>query len=73
MLPPVVSALLAFVTTFFRSQASLRLENLALRHQLAVYKQTVLPGNSNLLKSLTFSFRGIILCRCFLLASVTRS
>ena len=41
MLPPVISALLAFVTAFFRSQASLRLENLALRHQIAVYKQTV--------------------------------
>jgi hypothetical protein len=41
MLPPVITALLAFVTAFFRSQASLRLENLALRHQIAVYKQTV--------------------------------
>jgi transposase InsO family protein len=33
--------LLAFVTSLFRSGASLRLENLALRHQLAVYQQTV--------------------------------
>jgi putative transposase len=41
MLPPVVSALIAFVATLFRSSASLRLENLALRHQLAVYKQTI--------------------------------
>jgi putative transposase len=41
MLPPVVSALLALVTVFFRSEASLRLENLALRHQLAMYKQTL--------------------------------
>jgi putative transposase len=41
MLPPVITALLAFVTAFFRSQASLHLENLALRHQLAVYKQTI--------------------------------
>jgi putative transposase len=41
MLPPVIFALFAFVTAFFRSQASLRLENLALRHQLAVYKQSV--------------------------------
>jgi hypothetical protein len=32
MLPPVVSALLAYVATLFRSSASLRLENLALRH-----------------------------------------
>jgi putative transposase len=41
MLPPVLSGLLAFVTTWCRSSASLRLENLALRHQLAVYKQHV--------------------------------
>src|SRR6266567_3984716 len=41
MLPPVIAALLAFVTSFFRSQASLRLENLALRHQIAVYTQTI--------------------------------
>jgi putative transposase len=40
-MPPVVSALLAFVASLFRSQASLRLEHLALRHQLAVYKLTV--------------------------------
>jgi putative transposase len=39
MLPPVISVLLAFVATWCRSSASLRLENLALRHQLAVYKQ----------------------------------
>ena len=38
---PVISALLAFVAGFFRSRASLCLENLALRHQLAVYQQTV--------------------------------
>jgi putative transposase len=41
MMPPVVSALLAFVATLFRSRESLRLEHLALRHQLAVYQQTV--------------------------------
>jgi putative transposase len=41
MMPPVVSALLAFVAALFRSHASLRLEHLALRHQLAVYQQTV--------------------------------
>src|SRR6266403_5864654 len=40
-MPPVVSALLAFVASLFRSQTSLRLENLALRHQLAVYQQTI--------------------------------
>jgi hypothetical protein len=38
---PVVSAILAFIASLFRSRASLRLEHLARRHQLAVYKQTV--------------------------------
>ena len=38
---PVVSALLGFVIPLFQSRASLHLENLALRHQLAVYQQTV--------------------------------
>jgi hypothetical protein len=38
---PVVSALLYFVVSLFRSQAALRLANLALRHQGAVYKQTL--------------------------------
>jgi putative transposase len=38
---PVISTLLAFVADLFRSRASLCLENLALRHQLAVYQQTV--------------------------------
>ena len=38
---PIISALLAFVAGLFRSRASLCLENLALRHQLAVYQQTV--------------------------------
>ncbi len=38
---PVLSALLAFAVGLFRSRASLCLENLALRHQLAVYRQTV--------------------------------
>jgi hypothetical protein len=33
---PVISALLAFVAGLFRSRASLCLEHLALRHQLAV-------------------------------------
>jgi putative transposase len=41
MMAPVVSALLAFMAALFRSHASLCLENLALRHQLAVYQQTV--------------------------------
>jgi putative transposase len=38
---PIISALLAFVAGLFRSRASLCLEHLALRHQLAVYKRTV--------------------------------
>jgi putative transposase len=38
---PVTTALFAFLASFCRSSTSLRLENLALRHQLAVYKQTV--------------------------------
>jgi hypothetical protein len=38
---PVISALLAGVAGLFRSRASLRLEHLALRHQLAVYQHTV--------------------------------
>jgi hypothetical protein len=37
----VISALLACVAGLFRSRASLCLEHLALRHQLAIYKQTV--------------------------------
>jgi putative transposase len=41
MMPPVVSALLAFVAALFQSHASLCLEHLALRHQLAVYRQTI--------------------------------
>jgi putative transposase len=38
---PVISALLACVTGLFRSRASLHLEHLALRHQLAVYQHTM--------------------------------
>ncbi|RPJ25509.1 MAG: hypothetical protein EHM35_15485 [Planctomycetaceae bacterium] len=37
----MVSALLAFVAALFQSRASLHLENLALRHQVRVYQQTV--------------------------------
>jgi putative transposase len=40
-MPPVMSALLAFVVALCRSRASLYLENLALRHQVASYKQTI--------------------------------
>ena len=38
---PVISALLAFMAALFRSRASLSLEHLALRHQLAVYQRSV--------------------------------
>ena len=38
---PVVTALFAFLASLCRSSTALRLENLALRHQLAVYQQTV--------------------------------
>ena len=37
----VFSALIAYVVSHFRSHQSLRLENMALRHQLAVYQHTV--------------------------------
>ncbi|MGH8067525.1 MAG: integrase core domain-containing protein [Candidatus Entotheonellia bacterium] len=40
-MPPALSALLAFVAALFRSRATLYLEHLALRHQLAVYQQTI--------------------------------
>ena len=40
-MPPVMSALLTFVVALCRSRASLCLENLALRHQVAVYQQTI--------------------------------
>jgi hypothetical protein len=36
-MPPVISAVLAFMVALFRSRASLYLEHVALRHQLAVY------------------------------------
>ena len=40
-MPSVFSALIAYVLSHFRSHESLRLENMALRHQLAVYQRTV--------------------------------
>jgi len=36
---PIVCALLAFVSTLFRSRHSLQLEIVALRHQLTVYQR----------------------------------
>jgi hypothetical protein len=38
---PVISVLLAFVASLVRSRISRSLENVALRHQLGVYKQTI--------------------------------
>lgn len=38
----IVSALLAFLTTLFRSRASLQLEIVALRHQLGIYQRNTL-------------------------------
>jgi hypothetical protein len=38
---PVTTALFVFIASFCRSSTALRLENLELRHQLAVYKQAV--------------------------------
>jgi len=40
-MPPVVSALLAFVVSLFQSRQVLHLRILALQHQVAVYKQTI--------------------------------
>jgi putative transposase len=40
-MPPVATTCLAFVAALFQSRASLHLENLALRHQVMVYQQTV--------------------------------
>jgi hypothetical protein len=38
---PIICALLAWVCALFRSRQSLWLENIALRHQLAVYQRAV--------------------------------
>ena len=40
-MPPVLHALLAFVIALFQSRYAMPLEILALRHQVAVYKQSV--------------------------------
>ncbi|MGB5583265.1 MAG: hypothetical protein WBO93_06670 [Gammaproteobacteria bacterium] len=36
----LICALVAFVSTLFRSRLSLQLENVALRHQITVYQRT---------------------------------
>jgi putative transposase len=38
---PIVRALITFMATLFRSRLSLRLEIVALRHQLTVYQRSV--------------------------------
>jgi putative transposase len=40
-MPPIVSVLLASVFTWFRSRLSMQLELIALRHQVAVYQQSI--------------------------------
>ena len=40
-MPPVISILLTSIGTWFRSRLSMQLEIVALRHQVAVYQQTV--------------------------------
>ncbi len=40
-MPPMVSVLLASVFTWFRSRLSMQMELIVLRHQLAVYKQSI--------------------------------
>jgi putative transposase len=40
-MPPVVYAFLSTLGVLFRSQLSLRVENVAFRHQLAIYQRTV--------------------------------
>jgi hypothetical protein len=44
-MPAVVYAFLSTLGTLFRSQLSLRVENVALRHQLAIYQRTVKRPN----------------------------
>jgi hypothetical protein len=39
-MPAVLSALLAFVVTFFQSRQAMHLKILVLQHQVAVYQQT---------------------------------
>jgi putative transposase len=40
-MPRVVYAILSALGALFRSQRQLRVENIALRHQLAIYQRTV--------------------------------
>lgn len=40
-MPPVVYAILSALCALFKSRRSLRVENIALRHQLAIYQRTV--------------------------------
>jgi hypothetical protein len=40
-MPRVVLILLAFITTLFRSHLAMQMELIALRHQVAVYQQSI--------------------------------
>ena len=40
-MPPVISASLAYLASWFQSRHAMQMELIALRHQLAVYKQSV--------------------------------
>jgi hypothetical protein len=40
-MPRVVLILLAFITTLFRSHLAMQMELIALRHQVAVYRQSI--------------------------------
>jgi putative transposase len=40
-MPPVVSTLLTYIMTWFRSRRAMQMQIIALRHQVVVYKQTV--------------------------------
>ncbi len=44
---PILSALLAFLSTIFRSRLSLQFEIIALRHQLTVYQRTTQRPRTN--------------------------
>ena len=41
IMPPVVAVLLSFVFTWFLLRLSMQMERIALRHQVAVYKQSI--------------------------------
>src|SRR5512132_2279820 len=56
MMPPLILALFAFMTALFRSRASLHMEHLALRHQLAVYQRSVLRPHLHVMDRLGWAW-----------------